>query len=474
MARKKHKLSKIVENISNRMRFHADILFKSIIMYLEELLTFLGENRSKKQSFFVLCIDAFLLVLFLVDFNSINSITPIRIDYTTGKVYFEKYDVSFGSLYDVSQVKIEIPSNYCFKSDSLFIELDAITDIVEFSSFSIQPDEITQKSIGYRDYSKIDKINKCGLTIFAKFPRFQGTQFIRVTIITVLLSLVIAKLFGILILLLKGLINKVSKWNEMLREKESTLKTINRTKSPQIKSTNPKTNNMKTSKISIGISIVLALLGIICAVFSYTPEKEFCSSYLLSGSVALLQLALTIVIVEVYLKNADKERQEEQKETERKRQIELKRERVKTLYNNLLETSKEFNEHNTKLIQRFGENTFNGIVEGMRNNRDYYSKDINDYIELIRPEYKMLLCEINSTADLFRLASTSGLLNDDINCYRDFFIAIRACNHLNNLDINNTENHRLIFYENACFYIKVIEIIQGLLDQYNQYEKEKK
>ena len=90
------------------------------------------------------------------------------------------------------------------------------------------------------------------------------------------------------------------------------------------------------------------------------------------------------------------------------------------------------------------------------------SDDINRYINLLSEDFKQLLCEINNAAQLFQVAISSGVFNNDIKIYNYCFISIGSCSRLNTLDINNKEHHRSIFRENAIFYGNMKSVLEIL------------
>lgn len=136
----------------------------------------------------------FIVILFvLFRFNTTNTLSPVVIDCSNGKVGVDKYNTSLFALHDITQVNIKVQAggHYGVNFKQIYADLDTISPVVEYSSCSIEPDERTQSRIVYTSHSKIEKIKKEGLYFKARFPELQNKQTIRVVFISLFLPLLL-------------------------------------------------------------------------------------------------------------------------------------------------------------------------------------------------------------------------------------------------------------------------------------------
>ena len=217
---------------------------------------------------------------------------------------------------------------------------------------------------------------------------------------------------------------------------------------------------MKTKKSIRIIAWILICLSLITGGLSYLfwPTDWSWPNFFLSISVALFQLFLGILLVNIYIT-------ESEKKVRARQCLSLIHDSIAAYhgrYLKLLRTRFKSDVELQEVLEAFMKNDCNPDVVS--------DESIKEFIEAIRPEYSELLKEVSLCVDKLNMASSSGLFGSNAQDLYQYNICVRAGNELLKLKSIEPNNHKDIFEKAVKFdlytqYLRRQVIINGDLSK---------
>lgn len=210
---------------------------------------------------------------------------------------------------------------------------------------------------------------------------------------------------------------------------------------------------IKTSKTTIicGIVFFFCFLSFILAYF-VKPENWSWSNLFLNIAVALFQLLLAIIIVNIFMSTIDKRRMNAAG-------LIVVNGGILLFHNHIMEL----------MIKKFGKLVFFDFLREIKSygfNPDFLSEEkITQYIDAIKDDFLYLMEEAFDCSDRISQTAETGAFSGNPECLMYSLMTIKLFGTLSSLDINNPEHYKLILKNLMNYYYVLYLIRDNLLKQ---------
>lgn len=222
---------------------------------------------------------------------------------------------------------------------------------------------------------------------------------------------------------------------------------------------------MKTKKIITNAAVITAIVGLISFLSCYLIDTASWSwpNLLLSLGVALLQLALGFILVNVFFEK--KKEEEEQMRVEEKRlREEEEKQRIKKATSIVLcnSVAKFITEFSMTILNNFKWSEYvdkvkNKIIKNL-NVDEIDSETIEKYIDAIKENYTVLFNDMNTCLQQINIIVSTGILNEDNELLTQYLAANKFWNSLNNNSIDDSNNYRKIVLDFEAFVLAITNV----------------